>query len=63
MIRTISIGSTLQVQGTPVGTAPDGRLLVRVGKMVYAGQPVPKWTDLAAACAPQRAETENLNVS
>ncbi len=47
MLRTISIGSTLQVQGVPVGTATDGRLIVRVGEAVFAGQPVPRWTDVA----------------
>jgi hypothetical protein len=63
MIRTISIGSTLQVQGTSVGMAADGRLLVRVGKVVYAGQPVPRWSDQSANLAPKRSEAANVNAS
>jgi hypothetical protein len=45
MFRTITIGSTLQVQGVPVGHTPDGRLMVQDGARIYAGQPVPRWTD------------------
>jgi hypothetical protein len=63
MIRTISIGSTLQVQGTSVGNAPDGRLMVQVGKVVYAGQPVPRWSDLKRASAALGSESANLNAS
>lgn len=47
MLRTIAIGSTLQVQGVPVGSTPDGRLMVQDGNRVYAGQPLPSWTDHA----------------
>jgi hypothetical protein len=63
MIRTISIGSTLQVQGKSVGIAPDGRLMVQVGSVVYAGPPVPRWSDLKQAPAAQGAEPANLNAS
>lgn len=45
MLRTITIGSTLQVQGVPVGHTADGRLMVRDGDRVFAGQPVPRWSD------------------
>ncbi|WP_137109822.1 hypothetical protein [Rhodobacter sp. SY28-1] len=45
MLRTITIGSTLQIQGVPVGLTPDGRLMVRDGEKVFAGRPVPSWTE------------------
>jgi hypothetical protein len=48
MLRTITIGSTLQIQGVPVGHTADGRLLVRDGERVFAGQALPSWTDGAA---------------
>jgi hypothetical protein len=63
MIRTISIGSTLHVQGTSMGIAPDGRLMVQVGQVVYSGQPVPRWSDLKRASAAQGSEPANLNAS
>jgi hypothetical protein len=63
MIRTISIGSTLQVQGTSVGIAPDGRLMVQVGKVVYSGQPVPRWSDLTGVSKALGSEPANLNAS
>ena len=63
MIRTISIGSTLHVQGTSVGIAPDGRLMVQVGKAVYSGQPVPRWTDLQGGPSAKGSESANLNAS
>jgi hypothetical protein len=44
MLRTITIGSCVQVQGIAVGTSADGKLLVRVGDKVYAGNPVPRLT-------------------
>jgi hypothetical protein len=49
MLRTISIGSTLQVQGVPVGHTPDGRLMVRDGSRIFAGQPVPSCIEALAA--------------
>ena len=63
MIRTISIGSTMHVQGTSVGVAPDGRLMVQVGKVVYSGQPVPRWSDLKRVSAAPGSEPANLNAS
>ena len=40
MIRTITIGSCVSIQGTFVRALPDGRISVKVGKVVYSGQPV-----------------------
>lgn len=48
MLRTITIGSTLQVQGIPVGHTPDGRMMMRDGDRVFTGHPLPRWTDGAA---------------
>ncbi len=44
MLRTITIGSSLLVQGIAVGTASDGKLMVKVGDKVFVGQPVPRQT-------------------
>ena len=40
MLRTITVGSCVSVQGTFVRALPDGRIAVRVGNTVYAGHPV-----------------------
>ena len=40
MIRTITVGSYVSVQGTFVRDLGDGRIAVRVGDRVYAGRPV-----------------------
>ena len=40
MLRTITIGSYMSVQGYFVRTLPDGRVVVRVGDQTYAGRPV-----------------------
>lgn len=40
MLRTITIGSALSVQGVYVATLPDGRITVRVGDRLYTGTPV-----------------------
>lgn len=42
MLRTITIGSSLQVQGLAVGMSTDGKLMVKVGDKIYAGRPVPR---------------------
>ena len=42
MLRTITIGSTVSVQGMFVRALPDGRITVRVGSSVYSGGPVSK---------------------
>ena len=40
MLRTISLGSCVSVQGVYVRTLSDGRILVRVGAREFVGQPV-----------------------
>lgn len=40
MLRTITVGSCVSVQGTFVGTLPGGKISVRVGKTVYSGTPI-----------------------
>ena len=40
MLRTIMIGSCVSIQGIFVGQLAGGRIVVRVGKDVFAGRPV-----------------------
>jgi len=40
MLRTIVIGTCVQVQGTFVRALSDGRIVVSVGNRRFAGQPV-----------------------
>jgi hypothetical protein len=40
MLRTITLGSCVSVQGIVVGQRPDGRLVVRVDEQVFVGVPV-----------------------
>ena len=40
MLRTITIGGHISVQGVFVKSLPDGRMIVRVGSSTYSGQPV-----------------------
>lgn len=40
MLKTIMIGSAILVQGVLERTLPDGRLVLRVGKRFFTGQPV-----------------------
>jgi len=40
MIKTITIGTCHQVQGTPCKTRSDGRVSIRIGDIVYTGKPV-----------------------
>jgi hypothetical protein len=42
MLRTITLGSAVSVQGVFVETLPDGRITVRVGSSIYSGRPVDK---------------------
>jgi len=42
MLRTITIGSCVSVQGTFVRAMPDGRISVQVDSTVYSGVPVTK---------------------
>lgn len=41
MLRTIMIGSSLQVQGVMVRSLPDGRITVRVDGRLFTGHPIP----------------------
>jgi hypothetical protein len=40
MLRTITIGSCVSVQGLQVGQTPDGMLIVHVDEKNYVGRPV-----------------------
>lgn len=40
MLKTITVGSCVSVQGTYVGTTKDGRVEVRVGNQIFRGTPV-----------------------
>lgn len=40
MIRTIAMGTCVFVQGLFVRNLPDGRIVVKVGNVMYQGQPV-----------------------
>ncbi|SCY48103.1 hypothetical protein [Paracoccus tibetensis] len=40
MIRTISIGSYISIQGFFEGLAANGNILVRVGSRTYEGKPI-----------------------
>lgn len=40
MIRTITVGSCISVQGLLEGEAADGTITVRVGQQTYRGKPV-----------------------
>ena len=40
MLRTITIGSSVSVQGTYVRALPDGRIIIRVDETTYTGLPV-----------------------
>ncbi|MCJ8138352.1 hypothetical protein [Falsirhodobacter halotolerans] len=40
MLRTITIGSCISVQGQFVGDAADGKIIVQVGEKSFVGRPV-----------------------
>lgn len=40
MIRTITMGTYVSVQGVFLRSLPDGKIAVKVGKKVYEGKPV-----------------------
>lgn len=40
MLRTITVGSCVSVQGSFEGQLDDGRIVVRVGNSLYQGKPV-----------------------
>ncbi len=40
MLRTITVGSHVSIQGIFVRALTDGRILVRVGERLFKGMPV-----------------------
>lgn len=42
MVKTITLGDYVSVQGLWVRNLADGRIVVRVGKKEFAGHPVAK---------------------
>lgn len=40
MLRTITVGSCVSVQGAFIKKLPNGNIQVRVGKRVFEGRPV-----------------------
>ncbi len=40
MVRTITLGSCVSVQGIFVRDLPDGRVVVRVGEREFVGRPI-----------------------
>lgn len=42
MLHTITLGTSISVQGLFVRNLPDGRVQVRVGDQVFSGTPVRK---------------------
>ena len=40
MLRTISLGSCVSVQGIVVGHQPDGKMIVRVDEKTFVGYPI-----------------------
>ena len=42
MLRTITLGSCVSIQGTFVRAMPDGRIPVKVDNSIYSGVPVTK---------------------
>lgn len=41
MLRTITLGTCVSVQGILVGPAADGKIIVRVDEKTFVGTPVP----------------------
>ncbi len=40
MIKTVTMGDYVSVQGAFVRSLPDGRVVVKVGEKTFAGSPV-----------------------
>ncbi len=40
MIRTITVGSCVSIQGTFLSQLPNGKIVIRVGEKTYVGMPV-----------------------
>jgi hypothetical protein len=49
MLRTISLGSCVSVQGIVVGQQPDGKLIVRVDEKTFVGYAVAQARPAAAS--------------
>ncbi len=47
MLRTITLGSCVSVQGLFVKEMPDGRIAIKVDQTIYAGIPVPQVSQVA----------------
>lgn len=47
MLKTITLGTCVSVQGTFVRSLSDGRIMVRVGDRIYTGMPVPSAAEAA----------------
>ncbi|SLN34037.1 hypothetical protein PSJ8397_01660 [Pseudooctadecabacter jejudonensis] len=45
MLRTITVGNHIQIQGLLVKTLANGRLVISVGDRKYEGQPVQRRTN------------------
>jgi hypothetical protein len=41
MLRTISVGSCVSVQGVLVGQTSDGMIMVKVDDKTFVGRPIP----------------------
>ncbi|HMO06291.1 MAG TPA: hypothetical protein PKD10_01415 [Paracoccaceae bacterium] len=55
MLRTITLGSCVSVQGIVVGHKPDGRVMIRVDEQVFVGVPVAPASARPEPVAPQSA--------
>ncbi len=47
MLRTISLGSCVSVQGLVVGHQTDGKIMIRVDEKTFVGYPVAQFRQLA----------------
>ena len=61
MLRTITIGTTVSVQGVFVRDMPDGRISVKVDNNVYTGKPITRKNQLIVGDSPKHSISE-LNV-
>jgi hypothetical protein len=52
MLRTITLGTCVSVQGLVVGQRSDGQLMVKVGDRVFIGTPVPVVSRPASEAVP-----------
>jgi hypothetical protein len=52
MLRTITLGTCVSVQGLQVGQLPDGQIIVRVDEKNYVGNPI---TLTRKSCSPSHS--------